>query len=221
MSSRQENNTGFNNQIPRSYDWWKIQLESTCFIYIWKNLESYWCHNKSKELRQRSTPFPVLYIDISIFDILSSGLGINLSVQYWHFGKITKKAVRIICSANPYSHTGKLYDESKIWKIRDIYCYLVGQFMLRFYHKLLQRIFDEYFVQHEVFHTYDTRNAHLYRLLTLKKSSGRRSISFRGVKVWEQISNCKIDLDTSQPVFKKDVKRCLLNQEIVIKWKGL
>ena len=90
--------------------------------------------------------------------------------------------------------------------------------MFHFYHKLLPRIFDEYFVQHEVFHTYDTRNAHLYRLPTFKKSSGWRSISVCGVKVWEQISNYKIDRDTSQPAFKKYVKRCLLNQEVVVKW---
>ena len=98
-----------------------------------------------------------------------------------------------MCSANPYSHTGKLYDELKI---RYIYWHLVGNFMFSFYHKLLPRIFDECFVQHDVFHTYDTRNAHLYRLPTFKKSSGRRSISFCGVKVWENILNCKIDLDT-------------------------
>ena len=62
-----------------------------------------------------------------------------------------------------------LYDELKLLKIRDIYCYLVGQFMFRFYHKLLPKIFDEYFIQQNVFHTYGTRNAHLYRLPILKK----------------------------------------------------
>ena len=57
--------------------------------------------------------------------------------------KIQKKAVRIICSANPFSHTEKLYDELKILTIRDIYCYPVGQLMFRFCHKLLPRIFDK------------------------------------------------------------------------------
>ena len=83
-------------------------------------------------------------------------------------GKIQKKTVRIMCSANSYFHTEKLYDELKILKIRNIYCYLFGQLMFRFYHKLLPRIFDEYFVQHDVFHTYDTRNALLHRLPTGK-----------------------------------------------------
>ena len=62
-----------------------------------------------------------------------------------------------------------------------IYCYIgpryndtelyvkFGQFMFRFYHKLLPKIFDEYFIQQNVFHTYGTRNAHPYRLPILKK----------------------------------------------------
>ena len=216
MFSRPANNTVFNNQIPRSYDWRKIKLESTCFIYIW----SYWCHNKSKELRQRSTPSLYYALIYPYFTYCHKVWGSTYQYNIDTLEKLKKKTVRIICSANHYSHTGKLYDELTILKIRGIYCYLVGQFMFRFYHTLLPRIFDEYFVQHDVFHTYDTRNAHLYRLPTFQKSNGRRSISFCGVKVWEQILNCKIDLDISQPVFKKYVKRCLLNQEVV-KWKEL
>ena len=41
--------------------------------------------------------------------------------------------------------------------------------MFRFYHKLLPKIFDEYFIQQNLFHTYGTRNAHLYRLPIKKK----------------------------------------------------
>ena len=93
-----------------------------------------------------------------------------------------------------------IYDELKILKIRDIY--LVHQFLFRFHHNLLSSMFDEYFVGHGVFHACVTRNAHLYRLPTFKKSSGRGSISYCGVKVCEQILNCKIDIDTPQPVFK-------------------
>ena len=124
MSTRQANYTGFNNQIPGSYDWWKIKLESTCFIYFWKNLESYWCQNKSKELRQWSTPFPVLYI-WHTDQVWGSTYQYNIDT----LEKLQKKAVRIICSANPYYHTGKLYDELKNLKIRYIDCYCVGQFV--------------------------------------------------------------------------------------------
>ena len=53
-------------------------------------------------------------------------------------------------------------------KIRDIY--LVDQFMFRFHHNLLSRMFDEYFARHDAFHACVTRNAHLYRLPTFKKA---------------------------------------------------
>ena len=45
--------------------------------------------------------------------------------------------------------------------------------------------------------------------LIIKKDLGIRCISFTGVKMWEKIIVADIDLDTSQPVFKRNLKRCL------------
>ena len=50
---------------------------------------------------------------------------------------------------------------------------------------------------------------YIYYLIT-KKDIWRRSISFLGVKIWEAIILAKIDLDISQPVFKRNPWRCLL-----------
>ena len=81
--------------------------------------------------------------------------------------------------------------------------------MFRYHHKMLPQIFDLYFVKHSAIHQYNTRQSDLYRLPDYKKDIGRRSISFLGVKIWKQIILAKIDLDTSQPVFKRNLKRCM------------
>ena len=124
--------------------------------------------------------------------------------------KLQKKAIRIICSMKPYSHTEGLYRELGLLEVTEIYHFLVGQFMLRYHHKMLPKIFDEYFIKHSAIHQYSTRQSDLYLLPGYKKDIGRRSISFVGVKIWEAIILAKIDLDTSQPVFKRNLRRCLL-----------
>ena len=115
--------------------------------------------------------------------------------------KLQKRAIRIICSAKPYSHTEGLYREPGLLKVAEIYHFLVGQIMFRYHHKMLPQIFDQYFVKHSALHQYSTRQSDLYWLPDYKKDIGRRSISFLGVKIWKQIILAEIDLDTSQPVF--------------------
>ena len=122
--------------------------------------------------------------------------------------KLQKTAIRIIFSSKPYSHTEGLYRELGLLKVAEIYHFLVGQFMFRYHHKMLPQIFDQYFVKHSAIQ-YSTRQSDLYLLLDYKKHNGRRSISFLGVKIWKQIILAKIDLDTSQPVFKRNLRRCM------------
>ena len=112
------------------------------------------------------------------------------------------------CSAKPYSHTEGLYRELGLLKVAEIYNFLVGQFMFRYHHKMLPQIFDQYFVKHSAIHQYSTTQSDLYLLPDYKKDIGR-SISFLGVKNWKQIILAKIDLDTSQPVFKRNLRRCM------------
>ena len=123
--------------------------------------------------------------------------------------KLQKKAVRIICSVKPFSHTDCLYKELELLQVTEIYHFLVGQFMFRYHHKMLPKLFDEYFTKHSEVHDYSTRQSELFRLPDYKKDLGRRCISFTGVKLWEKIIVADIDLDTSQPVFKRNLKRCL------------
>ena len=97
--------------------------------------------------------------------------------------KLQKKAVRIIRSVKPFSHTDGLYKELGLLKVAEIYHFLVGQFMFRYHHKMLPKLFDEYFTKHSKVHGYSTRQSELFRLPDYKKDLGRRCISFTGVKM--------------------------------------
>ena len=48
----------------------------------------------------------------------------------------------------PYSQTEGLYREVWILKVTEIYHFLVGQFMFRYYHKMLPENFYVYFITH-------------------------------------------------------------------------
>ena len=127
--------------------------------------------------------------------------------------KLQKRAIRIICSAKPYSHTEGLYKELGLLKVAEIYHFLVGQFMFRYHHKMLPQIFDQYFVKHSAIHQYSNRQSDLYLLPDYKKDIGRRSISFLGVKIWKfGIILAKIDLDLNQ--FSKEISRDVCNKEL-------
>ena len=75
---------------------------------------------------------------------------------------------------------------------------------------MLPKIFDEYVIKHSAIHQYSIRQSDIYLLPGYKKDIGRRSISFLVVTIWEVIILAKIDLDTSQLVFKRNLRRCLL-----------
>ena len=116
----------------------------------------------------------------------------------------------MICSMKPYYHTEGLYRALELLKVTEINHFLLGQVMFRYYHKMLPKIFDVHFIKHSAIHQYSTRQSDLYLLPGYKKDIGKRSISFLEVKIWEAIILAKIDSDTSQPVFKGNLRRCLL-----------
>ena len=78
--------------------------------------------------------------------------------------KLQKKAIRIVCSMKPYSHTEGLYRELGLLKVTEICHFLVGQFMFRYHHKMLPKILDVYLIKHSAIHQHSTRQSDLYLL---------------------------------------------------------
>jgi hypothetical protein len=130
--------------------------------------------------------------------------------------KLQKKVVRIICSKSRFSHTQPLMKELRILSIKDIYNYLVGQFMYRFYHNMLPDLFSGFFTRIGSTHDYNTRQLNQFRLPQYRLNIGKRTLRHTGVKMWNEIIIAKVDLENSQPVFKQNLKRCLLQGSITL-----
>ena len=124
--------------------------------------------------------------------------------------KPQKKAIRIICSQSMYAHTEPLYKELKILDVKNIYNYLVGQFMFRYHNNLLPDVFDSYFITNNTTHEYATRHRNLFHIPDYKTNLGKRNIRYTGVKLWMEIMKSKINVECSQCVFKQNLKRCLV-----------
>ena len=82
--------------------------------------------------------------------------GLTFKYNINTLNKLQKRAIRMICSAKPYSHTEGLYKELGLLKVAEIYHFLVGQFMFRYHHKMLPQIFGQYFIKHSAIHQYST-----------------------------------------------------------------
>ena len=83
--------------------------------------------------------------------------------------KLQKKAVRLICFVKPFSHTDGIYKELGLLNVTEIYHFLVGQFTFWYHHKMLPKLFDEYFTKHSEVHGYSTRRSELFDYLIIKK----------------------------------------------------
>ena len=123
---------------------------------------------------------------------------------------LQKKAIRIICSENRFAHSGPLMMELGVLNVKNIYNNLDGQFMFRNVNKLLPNVFESYFTLSTSVHTYNTRQQSSFRLPYYRTNLGKRSVRYTGVKIWSEVLKSEIDINSSQPVFKHNVKRCLL-----------
>ena len=124
--------------------------------------------------------------------------------------KLQKKTIRIICSENRFAHSGPLMKELGVLNVKNIYNHLAGQFMFRYVNKLLSNVFESYFTLSTSVHTYNTRQQSTFRLPYYRTNLGKRSVRYTGVKIWSEVLKSEIDINKSQPVFKHNLKRCLL-----------
>ena len=95
--------------------------------------------------------------------------------------RLQKKAIRIICSKNRFSHSGPLMKELSVLRVKNIYNYLVGQFMFRYEDKLLPNVFESYFTLSNTIHAYNTRQQSSFRLPYYHTNLGKRSVRYTGV----------------------------------------
>jgi len=80
--------------------------------------------------------------------------------------------------------------------------------MFKFSQGMLPLCFDELFRKNEIIHDYNTRNRFKYRLPQIKTGIYQRSLSFRGVVIWNYFSEI-IDVQCSFHTFKNRLKKYL------------
>ena len=127
---------------------------------------------------------------------------------------LQKKALRIMCSKPKRSSTDPLFYELGILRFHDINLYLMGKFMFRFYKSEVPELFVNFFNSNAETHDYFTRQHNHLHVPMIKSNLSKFAIRYRGVIIWNGIMKLGIDPDTSEAVFVKLFKKCILTQKL-------
>ena len=144
---------------------------------------------------------------------------VNYGITTWGTADQSKKheievkmnsIVRTITWNKKFTHVSHLYQNSNLLKLNDIYKLELAKSMHKLYNNNLLIVFQNRFAKIEKIYTYVTRGANKsnYFLSRVNKTVGQNKLEYRGVKLWNQISEkleCK-----SFNLFKKLYKEFLL-----------
>jgi hypothetical protein len=131
--------------------------------------------------------------------------------------KLQKKAMRIITSSPFRSHSEPLFYDLKILNINKIYLYFVTLF--RFQCTCIKGstpdIFQPMFMFNRDVHIHFTRQINKIHVPLAKTLIVKRSIRYRGVTVWNYLSD-KLDYNCSKSVYRQRLKTYILSNGINI-----
>ena len=126
---------------------------------------------------------------------------------------LQNKVLKIINKSTWKDHidNNKLFHEFQILKISDIYKFELSKFMYSYHVKAFPAIFDSYFLPIAEAHNYNTRSKpnQNYFLNFVNSNSGKNSIKFYGVQLWNLIPPEIKSYSFYR--FKKEYKKILLN----------
>ena len=129
---------------------------------------------------------------------------------------LQKKALRIMCGKRKRDSTENIFSELKILKFTDINAYLTGRFMYKCYTKNVPGIFSDFFQCNSAVHGYSTRQSEHLHVPLERSNLSQFCIRYRGVVVWNAILKSKINPDTSEFVFAKALKACIIDGNLTI-----
>ena len=105
--------------------------------------------------------------------------------------------------------------KKNILKFTYINLYLTCKFMFRYHNGKIPDIFQNIFMVNSDTHDHYTRRSESYHVPKVKTNLGKWSIRYTCVIAWNTIISLKINSETSEAVFAKTVKKCILNQSIL------
>ena len=129
---------------------------------------------------------------------------------------VQKEALRIMCGKRKRDSTENIFSELKILQFTDINAYLPGRFMYKCYTQNIPGIFSDFFQCNSAVHGYSTRQSEHLHVPLERSNLSRFCIRYRGVVVWNAILKSKINPDTSEFVFAKALKACILDGNLTI-----
>ena len=122
---------------------------------------------------------------------------------------IQKRALRAVSNSNFRSHSNPLFIKYNQLKVFDLCNLNIGTFMYNYCNNLLPSAFNDMFNSNN--HNYNTRNASDFKYPKIRTELGRKSISYQGVKIWNEIPKY---IKTSKNIksFKHSYKNALISQ---------
>ena len=124
---------------------------------------------------------------------------------------LQKKVIRIICRMKPRDSCEPMYSALGIMRFSDVNVYFISKFMFRVCKGDVPEIFRAYFRFNSEIHNYFTRQCDYLHVPIVKSNLGKSNIHYRGVIIWNYIISKGVDLDISEAVFVKMVKRIVVN----------
>ena len=122
--------------------------------------------------------------------------------------KVQKTVVRIITSSSFTAHAYPLFQRLKLLTLNELYITNVALFMFKLHHGNVSPVFKPMFTLNCDVHSYSTRQANNYHLPLPKSDLMKRSVRFRGVKIWNQAIRL-VDIKCSICTFKFRIKQCV------------
>ena len=128
-----------------------------------------------------------------------------------------KKVIRAITFSQPTSHSSPLFADLKILKLGDIYQLHISSFAFECLHDIAPAQFKDFFRSISSIHSYNTRGATRGDFFLVRKNTlqyGIRSISYNGVRIWNNIPS-ETRNSTSVTSFRKKFKNSLLESYMI------
>ena len=107
-----------------------------------------------------------------------------------------------------------LYEELDIMKFENINKYLIWNFMYRYICGQVQDTFSSFFIINNDIHSHNTRTADHFHIPVVKTDLSKAGVKYRGAVIWNILIKGGINVDVSEAVFKKFLRK-LLNDGII------
>ena len=130
--------------------------------------------------------------------------------------KLQKRVLRIISYSKWNASVDHLYNYYSIMQLKKIFFYKVALLMFRVKTSSAPSVFRELFIENRNVHDYFTRQHDNFHVPNAKRNYMQRTISYRGVIVWNHITSKHITYDRSLLSFKFALRKYVFNDDTLL-----